>query len=259
MLTNEIIAKRAPSVFAQSPYDGLSNRYGFIPTISVIDALRVEGWHPINVREQHVRNEDKRGFARHVVRFRREDLAPIVGDVFPEIVLENSHDGTSAYKMHAGMFRLVCSNGMVTSDGEFAALSIRHSGDVVGRVIEGAADLVEEMPRLTDGIENMRTVRLDAEEQRIFARAALTLRYDSDDHIPVSEDALLRVRRSADQDNTLWTVFNRVQENIIRGGLRGFAKNGQRTTTREVKSIKEDIRLNKALWTLAEQMKTLKG
>lgn len=256
-LDNAALRRFAPSVFADSPYHAMSDRYGFIPTATVVDALRSEGWFPVQAREQRVRLEDKRGFTRHVVRLRRDGLSlDKVGDTIPEIVLLNSHDGTSAYQMHAGLFRLVCSNGLVVADTTFGKISIRHSGDVVGRVIEGTAEIVQDLPRLSESVREMQAIDLRPEERRAFANAALGLR---DSALPVEPEQALRPRRYADNASDLWTTFNVVQENVIRGGLRSRTSTGRRTHTRAIGSIQEDTRLNKALWQLAEEMKRLKA
>lgn len=247
----------APSIFAGSAYHEMSSRYGFIPTSAVLEALRREGWLPVAAQEQRVRLEDKRGFTRHVVRFRHGDVRlENVGDVLPEIVLLNSHDGTSAYQMHAGLFRLACRNGLVVADSTFQKIAVRHQGDVVGRVIEGTAEVVRDLPRITHQVQTMRAITLQPEEQRIFADAAMTLREST---LPLAPEQVLRPRRAADTNPDLWTTYNVVQENLIRGGLRTRTATGRRTSTRAVSSIQEDTKLNKALWQLAEQMAALKG
>ncbi len=258
-LDNEALRRLSPSVFASAPHHRMSERYGFIPTIQVIEGLRGEGWQPFYAREQLVRLDDRRGFTRHVVRLRRPGLTlDKVGDTLPELVLLNSHDGSSAYQMHAGLFRLACTNGLMVSDGTFARISVRHSGDVVGRVIEGAASVVRDVPQLAAHVGEMRSLTLARPEQEAFARSALLLKYETPEAAPIEAEQLLGTRRTADQTRDLWTTFNRVQENLIRGGLRGRTANGRRTRTREVKSINEDTRINKALWQLTEEMRRIK-
>lgn len=258
-LDNAGLHRLSPSVFAEAPHSSRGARYGFIPTIQVIEALRTEGWQPVSAREQRVRLDDRRGFTRHIVRLRQPGLVfDKVGDTLPELVLLNSHDGSSAYQMHAGLFRLACGNGMVVSDGTFAKISVRHSGNVVGRVIEGAATVVRDVPQIAAHVGEMRGLQLVHSEQEAFARAALLTKYESQEASPITGEQLLGTRRTADQARDLWTTFNRVQENLLRGGLRGRSANGKRVRTREVKSITEDTRINKALWHLTEEMRKIK-
>ena len=74
---------------------------------------------------------------------------------------------------------------------------------------------------------------------------------------------MLAPRRRADVSNDLWMTYNVVQENAVRGGLRGFTRDGngrpRRVQTREVKGIDQDVKLNRALWTLTQKMAELKG
>lgn len=256
-LANDQLRTLAPSIFAETAYHGMSSRYGFIPTIQVLEAIRGEGWFPVQAREQRVRLDDKRGFTRHIVRLRRPGTTlENVGDVIPEIVLLNSHDGSSAYQMHAGLFRLACANGLIVADSTFAKISIRHQGDVVGRVIEGAAEIVRDVPRIANDVRSMQAIELSDAERGIFAGSAIALR---DASTPLEPAQVLQRRRYGDDRKDLWTTFNVVQENVIRGGLRSQTANGGRTRTRAVTSIQEDTRLNKALWTLAEEMAKLKA
>jgi hypothetical protein len=258
VLDNAALMQSAPSVFAEHEHSRMSDRYGFIPTINVVDALRGAGWLPVSAQDQRVRLEDRRGFTRHVVRFQHQDAKALanVGDTTPELVLLNSHDGTSAYQMHAGLFRLVCSNGLILADSTFAKISIKHSGDVIGRVIDATAEIVREVPRIAHQVEEMQAVKLTDSERAAFAESALLLR---DSTLPVRADQVLRPRRYADNNADLWTTFNVVQENITKGGLSTRNARGGRASTRAVTSINEDTKLNKALWQLAEKMAELKG
>lgn len=264
-LSNDLLRKASPSVFAEFAHGSTSERYTQIPTIQVVEALRAEGWMPVLATETRVRDESKFGFAKHLLRFRhRDDLERgtfQVNDKFSEVVVVNSHDGSSSYQLHAGIYRLACSNGMIVADSTLETQRVRHSGDVVNNVIEGVYSIVEELPAIEGKIDNFRSIQLHADEQRALATAAMSLRWD--EAAPVDQGSVLQVKRASDRGDDLWMVFNRVQENIIRGGLRGFTQdqNGRpkRTTTREVKSVNENVRLNKALWMLADEMAKLKA
>jgi hypothetical protein len=153
-----------------------------------------------------VRLDDRRGFTRHIVRLRQTNGQELlnVGDSVPEIVLVNSHDGTSAYQLHAGIFRLVCSNGLVIADSTFSKISIRHSGDVVGRVIDATSEVVREIPRIASGIRTMQAIELSPSEREAFAASALSLRESA---ISLEPAHLLHVRRAADSKPDLWSTF----------------------------------------------------
>jgi hypothetical protein len=127
-LANDQIRAVAPSVFAVSPLPGVSGRYLFVPTAQIVSRLRESGWSPVEAHQQLVRLDDRSGFQKHLLRFQRRDFRAVAGEYSPELVLVNSHDRSSAYQLHAGLFRFVCGNGMIVSDATFERVSIRHSG-----------------------------------------------------------------------------------------------------------------------------------
>ena len=108
VLTPEQLRRSVPSAFAVEAHESMSDRYGFISTEQVINALVNEGFLPVYARQTNVRDKGKQDYTKHLIRFRHVDVKPVVGDVFPEIVLVNSHDGLSKYKMDAGLLRLAC-------------------------------------------------------------------------------------------------------------------------------------------------------
>ena len=215
------------------------------------------------------RDETKAGFTKHMVRLRHDgtrDNVNAVGDVFPEVVLINSHDGSSSYHLNAGLLRVVCLNGLVACGEQYAAVRISHSGKIVEKVIEGSYEVLEESIKALTASTEWRGIALNRDEQMILAEGAHTLRFaDADGHVstPILPEQMLRVRRSEDRDDSLWTTFNRVQENVIRGGLHGVARtdDGRRrkVSTREIKGIDQNLKLNQALWQLTERMAALKA
>ena len=249
------IQKAAPSVFAERPWEGVSDRYTFIPTVKVMENLMTEGWNVMYAGQQKTRLPGKKEFTRHVLRMRRSMESVKVDDLFPEIVIINAHDRGAAYQLHAGFFRMVCGNGLIVADSIFSKLAVRHSGNILDEVRTSADRIAEEFPRITNSIEQMRSIELTPNERGIFARSAAALKYDSSEEAPIVAERLLVSRRYSDNKPDLWSTMNTVQENIIKGGVRlEVGKN----KTRGVKSIQEDTRLNKSIWMLAEEMKKIK-
>ncbi len=254
-LSNEQIAHYAPSVLASEAHESRGERYTFIPTIDVLDGLRREGFQPFEVRQTRVRDHSKREHTKHLVRLRHESTIVSKEEV-PEIILLNSHDGTSSYQLLSGFFRFVCSNGLIAGD-ICNDIRVRHSGNVVDNVIEGAVRVLDNVEEIAGRIDTYKAITLAPQEQQVFANAALQLRWD--DKAPVEADQVLRTRRWADNKADLWTVFNRVQENLLKGGLSGRTTTGRRTHTRGVGGVTENVKLNRALWTLADGLASLKG
>lgn len=254
-LDDSQLRRIAPSIFAEQPHGSRSSRYTYIPTIDVLTGLRKEGFQPFMVAQSKSRIEGKSEFTKHMLRLRHE--SNIANGEANEIILINSHDGTSSYQMMAGVFRFVCQNGMVTGD-IMEDIRVPHRGNIVHDVIDAAYTIVDGFDDVKGSIEGMKSTLLLPEESQIFAEAALTLKYDESEKAPIAARQLLDARRWDDKKDDLWSGFNRVQENLIKGGLRGRTASGKRTTTREVQGIDNNVKLNKALWVLADGMAKLK-
>ena len=255
-LSDDQIARIAPSVFATEKHQSRSARYTYVPTIEVLSGLRKEGFQPFMVAQGRTRVEGKAEFTKHMLRLRHaSDIATSEAN---EIILINSHDGTSSYQMLSGLIRFACCNGLVCGEN-MNDIRIKHSGDIVGNVIQGAYDTLDGFGLIRDVTEQMKGTPLTHLESLVFAESAMLLKYDDGEPAPIQATQLLCTRRSEDRDSSLWTTFNKVQENVVRGGLRGRSANGRRMTTREVTAIDGNVKLNRALWTLAERMAELKG
>lgn len=254
-IQNYQIERYAPSILATEAHESRGERYAFIPTIEVLDGLRAEGFHPFEVRQTKVRDIGKREHTKHMVRLRHVDTAHGVGKEVPEIILINSHDGSSSYQLLSGIFRMVCSNGLIAGDVH-NDVRVRHSGNVVNDVIEGSFEVLQNLQQVTGSIDAMRAVELTDQEQLLLAGSAIQLRWG--DQSPVKPHQLVAARRYEDRKPDLWTAFNRIQENLVKGGVSGRGATGRRTTTREVGGVNENVKLNRALWQLAEGMRQLK-
>ena len=242
-----------PSIYATSPSAKVSEKYGFIPTSVIVHALERSGFVPVKASAARSSLE-RAAFAKHLIRFRhREHMNTQVGDWLPEVVLVNSHDGSSSYQIMAGVYRLVCSNGLVVGNS-FAEARVRHTKNAPDEIVDASFRVIESLPGIAEGIESMRAITLEAGEREAFAAAALTLRYP--DEAPIRPAQLLGTRRSADTSSDLWTTLNVLQENLLQGGQR---RGDSRRRTRKISSVSEDVRLNRSLWTLAEELKRLKA
>lgn len=254
-LTDDQIRRVAPSVFAEQPHESRSARYSYIPTVEVLDGLRSEGFLPFFAAQGRSRVEGKAEYTKHVIRLRHAGDITNQGEA-NEIILLNSHDGTSSYQMIAGQLRLACLNGLIVGDC-YEDLRIKHKGSVVDNVIEGAYTVLSQFEAVKDSIDTMKSIELAPGMQNAFAKAALQLKYEDPSEAPIEPEQLNRARRFDDQGSDLWRTFNRVQEGMIRGGISGRRADGRRTTTRAVNAIDTDTKLNRALWTLAEEMARL--
>lgn len=267
-LTEDDLRSLAPSIFATVPHESRSERFQPIPTIDVLRRLTAEGFVPVGAKQSAAREKGRAPYTKHLIRLRRIDGAERyrVGDTVCEILLKNANDGTSAYDLMAGLFRILCMNSLVAQTGTIDSVKVRHSGDVVTKVIEGTYRVLDVAETALAAPTDWSRVTLEPPERLAFAEAAHTLRFaDAEGEVttPIQPTQLLTPRRMGDQSKDLWTTFNVVQEHVIRGGLRGVGRDAdgrpRRLTTRAVNGIDQDVRLNKALWTLAAKMAELKG
>ena len=267
-LTEDEMRREAPSIFAMVPHESRSERFRAIPTIEVLRALAKEGFHPVGVKQSVARAEGRGDFTKHLIRLRRLDNVESyrVGDTVCEMLLKNANDGTSAYDLMAGLFRIACMNSLVSQTSTLDSVKVRHSGEVTHKVIEGTYRVLGEAQKTLAAPQDWAQKQLAREEREIFAEAAHVLRFGDaagDVATPIAPRQLLSPRRRDDTANDLWTTFNVVQENVIRGGLTGINRipgnRPRRVTTRAVNGIDQDVKLNKALWVLAEGMAKLKA
>lgn len=208
----------------------------------------------MKAEEKRVRSEARRGFQSHVIRFRRiHDTRPIqVGDSLYEIVLKTAHDGSSAFDFSAGLFRLVCQNGLVTPNASFGGFAVKHVGYAARDVVSGIEAMLDSIPSLTAAVEGMQNVILTPAELRLLAERAAALRWG--EQVPVSTERLVTPKRREDVGMDLWKTFNVLQENLVKGGIRGVAQTGRRLRTRAITGVDMSIKLNRELWALADGM-----
>ena len=260
-LSEDQMRRAAPSIFAAGKHASRSERYTYIPTSEVLRGLRREGFEPFMVAQGKSRIEGKSEFTKHLIRMRHAGQVAARAEA-NEIILINSHDGASSYQMLAGVFRFVGCNGLVVGTVS-NDIRIPHKGDVQGEVIEGAFRVLDDFEAVDGSVDAMRAIELKPEEEGAFASAALVVRYgertEGQAPAPISAEQLIEARRPEDLDHTLWTTFQRVQENAVRGGQPARTAQGRRTRTREVVSIDRGVGLNRALWVLAEEMRKLKA
>ena len=259
-LSDSDLQRLAPVVFADAPAPTVSSHYHQIKTIDVINQLRNAGWYVAHAMQSKARDEARFGYQRHMLRFGHPEIDNVKLDgIAPELILINAHDGASAYKFLAGVFRAICGNGLIVASALFEAVHIRHVGFNPEDVIDGSFRVADAVPKLAESIDGFRSTKLLPAESTAFAESALIAKYGELSKAPISPTAALRWRRFEDKADDLWTTLNVVQENLVQGGARGRnAQTMRRVTTREVKGIAENVRLNQAIWHLADQLKAAK-
>lgn len=260
VLNNADLKAVAPSVFARTPHSSRSQRYVHVPTIDVLEMLRGKGFLPVRAMESKVRKgrEDRAGYVRHMIWLQRQqDMdRPVkqIGDVIPQIVMVNSHDGTSSFQLIAGMYRLVCENGLIVKMANDAgSISVHHSGkELMETVSEAAHQVSKLLPDIVRVAREWDKIQLTAAAQTRFARKALALRYAGNS--PITPEQALASRREADEAPTLWRTYNVLEENLTKGGIVGATATGRQSTTRRLQSVNNRLHFERGLWNLAEEI-----
>ena len=254
-LTMEQIKEKAKSVFAEKGSSTTSAKYSHIPTHQIIDDMSKLGWGVVDVKQVRARKND--GFQKHLVVFRNNDISIDGADgdvVFPQILLTNSSDGKNAFTFRAGLFRLVCENGLVISTQDFADLKIRHFGYDFEELKKTITSMVEKLPLTVESMNKFKQTQLDEKKIKKFASDALKIRFNEDEmkRIKIDLNEFTKATRKEDEGNDLWSVFNRVQEKLISGDF-SYSYSTKTRKARKIKNFNQDIELNSKLFSLASE------
>ena len=258
-LSKEKLSEIAPSIFTIKPANTVSDKYTHIPTERVIDDMELLGWKPVEAKEVKARTEDTRGVQKHLVIFRNDDVV-INGEdgdtVFPQILITNSHDGKNAFQFTAGLFRMICENGLVISTEEFEDLKMRHMGYTFEDLQVLIRGMVEKLPLTVEAMNKMKEVELEEEQMFDLAKSFLDIRIEGTKNTYDSQaiSDVLESQRKKDEGNMLWEVFNRVQENIIEGNFEYKTPSGKSRQARIIKNFKQDQDVNKKMFNKALEL-----
>lgn len=253
-LTTEEIKSKAKSVFATEPLGSLTDKYIFVPTSKLIEDMKQLGWICIDATE--LRSKKRDGYQKHIIAFKNPNIvikSEQDGDSFLMILMQNSHDGFSSFKLNVGIYRLVCSNGLVVADKEFAKKTIRHKGYSFETLKKNVEETVKQIPDIVEYIQKLSTIKVDRELQIQLAKKAYDIRYGGT--VPTQEtiDKLLEITRKEDSSDDMWTVLNRIQERLINGGFKFTTKKGKQRKSRAVKNFVNDIKINQQLFEIANE------
>jgi Domain of unknown function (DUF932) len=234
------------------------NRFRAVPTTVAIQALADVGYTTVQAQGMRSRSRVANPYGKHLVRMRHNGATPTVGDNLPEIVLLNANDGTSSLRLLAGLYRLVCSNGLIVATAQIAAITIRHSSPrlVAESVRDAAADIAARTALIGPTVAAWQALPMPIVDQEKFAREAMTLRGIPSDS-PIRPYQVIGARRTEDLAENLWTVFNRVQENLSRPGIAAtrVREDGsrRRISLRALRNVPQTVNFNTKLWELADR------
>jgi hypothetical protein len=249
------IKNRAKSIFTETGSPNVSEKYAHISTEKIIDDMALLGWGVVDAKEVKARKKDFIGYQKHLVVFRNNEIQITSEDgdnVFPQILLTNSHDGKNAFTFTAGLFRMVCENGLVISSKEFENMKIRHYGYSFEELQEVIKTMVEKLPLTVDSLNKFRSVELGQDQMVEFAKKALSARFTEDEinNITIDFNDLLTPTRPEDKGSDLWSVYNVVQEKLTHG-MFNYGYGTKVRKARKIKNFNKDLELNEKLYGLA--------
>jgi hypothetical protein len=249
-ISKEQVKQVAPSVFTKHGSSNVSEKYSHIPTERVMDDMAALGWNVVDAKE--IKARQNQGFQKHMLIFANPEIVINGADgdtVFPRILLTNSHDGKNAFSFQAGLFRLVCSNGLVIADEQFGKMKIRHMGYDFEALQSLITEMVEKLPLTVESMNRFKNKQLSEDQKQKFALEALGLRFDTDNKT-FNVDEFLTPTRKEDEGNDLWSVFNLVQEKLV-NGMVDYRAGSKNRKARRIKNFQQDVKLNSELYELA--------
>src|SRR5210317_2331932 len=259
-LTKDQIRNSSPLVFADAPTNpDVSDKYLFVNTETIVDDLAKLNWFPVEVAQRKGRKKEGTIFSKHMVAFQNPEIkitSEDGDDAYPRILLTNSHDGMQAFKFSVGIFRLVCSNGLVVADEQFSDFKIKHKGYSFEELRNVVRQAVEDLPNRVQVMNDMKNRILTVTEKRKLAIDAMLIRAGVKE-LQYDEETITDIldpKRDADKGDDLWRVFNVIQEKITQGDFHAALTGAKVRKVRKIKSFEKDMKVNKELFKLATNL-----
>jgi hypothetical protein len=256
-LSKEELKNLAPQVFNHQVSSKLTDKYVHIPTDIIIEDMENLGWFPYQVKTVKARKSSGK-MGKHLIQFFNPDI--VINnengekDMYPNLLLVNSHDGSTSVRFEMGVFRLVCENGLVIKSKDFGGFKMRHMGYNFEDLRNHINSLVKTLPNVVVNLNKFSQVIMTPEQQNKFVNKAITARFNEEKILPQSEiDFLLTPERKEDEGDNLWVVMNRVQEKLTKGGFGYLNVKGRIRKTRAIKNFTMDTEMNMKLWEIAEE------
>ena len=254
-LTMEELGAQCPNIFTSGRSSSRSEKYVHIPTSRIIQDIMDMGWQAVDGKMVKSKSKEAGLYKKHLIQFEHPSFTTPDHNV--RLLLTNSHDGSSNFKLDIGVFRLVCSNGLVVKSEDYGSIIIRHMGYTTEDVINAVNVMIVRAPQIMNSIEVMRSIKLTDEQMMEFALKSACIRFDTKEeeveqlkkHLDITQ--LLGITRPEDSGEDLWTVYNRVQEKVINGDFNYTNDKGKVRKAREIKNIDRDMVINQSMWELA--------
>jgi hypothetical protein len=254
-------------VQATQAHAAVSDKYQFVNSEQILAIFAQAGWTPVSQTAIVPRKESRQGFQKHMVRLEHPDYQTMPGlegvhTTRPQLLMINSHDRASSLRLMWGMFRMACLNGIVTGES-VNEVKLTHNTKMAERLPAALQQLLNAFPTMMQQAEQLaRTQLTDAAVQQLI-KTVYDARLEGSEKIVSVDYRLPYVRRSADTGNDAFTIFNRVQEAAIRGGI-GYTYERQvkdrygdtyarlaYARSREIKAIDQSVKINRLAYNAA--------
>jgi len=257
-LTQEQISNKAPQVYTKAPHGAVSQKYSFLPTYQIIEDMEKLGWLVSDAKTAKSKNDDQLAYGKHMVKFFNPAITLLDSEggieAYPEILIMNNHRGWGQFRFEIGVFRLICENGLIIKDKDLGQFNLRHFGYSFAELQRLVNQAIEVLPNVVQKINILSNKIMSENEITAFATAAIKARFGEEKLVhPEEIMEVISTSRDADNGSTLWVVFNRIQEKVIRGGFTLIDGNNKQRQARKIVNMLEDVKLNQKLWELTAE------
>lgn len=228
-----------------------SSKFGFISSEKLVSSLESQGLTLDRVVEMSIRKnkEVRQGYQKHRMVF-NTGIKSNDDDGQLQMLVTNSHEGSTSLKFQLGFFRYICKNGLVVGRDVALPMTVRHTIDNAAKISDTITMVLDQKNRVFESIEELKARKWNEEQIAKFTKEALILR-GYDEKLKGELNPIFQIKRSEDRKADAFTMFNVVQENILRTGFKAVNGKNELVTLRAIKSLEEQNRINTGLWDLA--------
>lgn len=246
-MTLDEIQQIVPAAFAEyADESNVSAKYVFISTADIVADMTALGFKPIWAAQRRGKDSP---FKKHWIKFYHPDHCITrpdgkIEEVF-EVTVSNSHDGRASFNLRAGIFRLVCENGMMALDHDLGFIRLRHTGYTTDELNRMVGELFAKFPTIIKQVEKLKQIIMTDAQMIDFATKSLKARWDTE--IKIDVEKLIKPIRIEDESNDVWSVYNRIQEKLTKGQF--SAQNGR--IIRSLHNVDAMVKMNEKLYATA--------
>lgn len=233
--TTPVVKEYTVNAYTKTAHERVTDKYVHVDSTRVYEKLKTLGFSVVSSNST-VRAKSKE-HGRHITMF--EHPTTKIGDSRLRVIVDNSHDGSRSVTIRVGLFRMACANGLVIGSDVIKPYRIRHVGNVEDRIEKIDEYIAASMATIQTIQDRMTNILLNTDQTVELYRNAWILRFGSDEGFSIG---FFNSKRTQDDGNSTWMVYNRIQETLMQGGLK--------KRSRAIKSATRDVDFNNDLFNL---------